>query len=377
MPTYNRMSLHLSYCRHYGVCGGCSLQHLSYAQQIASKEAVLQKLLPGFSPRFLPIEFGSDEPSRFRQKVAFVFQGGVMGHFERGSNRIVAVEECPVHSDRGNRIAFALRDRLRLASIAPGILRHLIIRTTEDDREAAVMLVVTRNDKSLRRPIQSLLESNDRPDGFFVNINDKPGPFMVGPQTIKIYGRSHVRETVGGLSYLISPEAFFQTNVRAASVLQRCVVESVRGAPRVLDLYCGSGLFSLPLAAVGVRVIGIEENRQAVRDAESNMRLNRIPSDRARFIAARVEDGLEKIARDEWHAVILDPPRQGCPAAVLERVFRGVAPARAVYVSCNPEMLAIELPTILKYGYTVERIDAVDMFPHTDHIETVVHFKRR
>src|SRR5262245_59330961 len=149
-----------------------------------------------------------------------------MGHFERDSNRIEAVEECPVHSDRGNRIAFALRYRLRRASVAPGILRHLIIRTTQDDREAVAMLVVTHNDKSLRTPIRSLLDSADRPDGFFININNKPGPFMVGSQTIKIYGRSHVRETVGGLSFLISPDAFFQTNVRAASVLQRCVVES-------------------------------------------------------------------------------------------------------------------------------------------------------
>ena len=333
---------------------------------------MLRKLLPGFSPRFVPIEFGSDEPWRFRQKVAFVFQGGVMGHYERGSNRIVAVEECPVHSDRGNRIAFALRDRLRSASVAPEILRHLIIRTTQDDREAVAMLVVTRNDKSLRTPIRSLLESDDSPDGFFININDRPGPFMIGPQTIKIHGRSHVRETVGGLSYLISPEAFFQTNVRAASVLQRCVVDSVAGAKRVLDLYSGSGLFSLPLAAAGARAVGIEENRQAVRDAEANMRLNRIPPDRARFIAVRVEEGLGRVARDKWDAVILDPPRQGCPPAVLERVFRGLAPPRAVYVSCNPDMLAVELPKILSCGYTVERIEAVDMFPHTDHIETVV-----
>jgi 23S rRNA (uracil1939-C5)-methyltransferase len=85
-----------------------------------------------------------------------------------------------------------------------------------------------------------------------------------------------------------------------------------------------------------------------------------------------VEEGLARVARDAWDAVILDPPRQGCPVAVLERVFRGLTPARAVYVSCNPEMLAIELPRIIKYGYTVEHIEAVDMFPHTDHIETVV-----
>src|SRR5262249_15631706 len=161
-------------------------------------------------------------------------------------------------------------------------------RTTQDDREAVAMLVVTRNDKSLRKPVRALLESEDRPEGFFINIHEGPGPFMIGSETIRIEGRSHVRETVGGLSYLISPDAFFQTNVRAAAVLQRCVTEAVRDAKRVLDLYCGSGLFSLPLATTGARVIGIDENRQAIKDAETNLRLNRIPNGRARFIAARV-----------------------------------------------------------------------------------------
>src|SRR6185436_12746848 len=139
-----------------------------------------------------------------------------------------------------------------------------------DDREAVAMLVVTRNDKSLRKPVRELLASDEKPDGFFINIHDAPGPFMIGDRTIRIEGRSHVRETVGGLSYLISPEAFFQTNVRAASVLQRRVIEGVAGASRVLDLYCGSGLFSLPLAKAGSRVLGIDENHQAIHDAEMN-----------------------------------------------------------------------------------------------------------
>jgi 23S rRNA (uracil1939-C5)-methyltransferase len=252
----------------------------------------------------------------------------------------------------------------------------LIVRTTEDDREVVAMLVVTRNDKSLRRPVRALLESDERPDGFFININNRPGPFMTGSETIRIAGRNQVRETVGGLSYLVSPDAFFQTNVCAAAVLQKCVLDGVGGAARVLDLYCGSGLFGLPLAAAGARVIGIEENRQAVRDAETNVRLNRIPQDRIRFIADRVEEGVAKVARESWDAVILDPPRQGCPVSVLAAVFEGIAPPWAVYVSCNVEALAAELPVILKAGYRVERVQAVDMFPHTDHIEAVVSCRR-
>jgi 23S rRNA (uracil1939-C5)-methyltransferase len=369
-------------CRHFGICGGCTMQDLSYAQQIATKEAMLRKLLPGMSPSFVPFNKEGETPWHFRQKVAFVFgpwpegRGLVMGHYERGSRRIVPVEECPVHSSPGNRIAFALRDQLLRAGINAGLLRHLIIRTTEGDREAVAMLVVTRNDKALRRPVRALMDSEDRPDGFFININDKPGPFMVGAETIRIAGRNQVREMVGGMSYFVSPDAFFQTNVRAASVLQKCVIEAVGDARRVLDLYCGSGLFGLPLAAAGARVVGIEENRQAVKDAEANVRLNRIPQGRIRFIAARVEEGLERLAREVWDAVILDPPRQGCPQPVLAGVFERIAPSRAVYVSCNPDVLAVELPAIMKAGYRVERVQAVDMFPHTDHIETVVKLAR-
>lgn len=343
---------------------------------------------PVASPIFVPLEGGGETPWAFRQKVAFVFgsapggRGLVMGHYEQGSQRIVPVEECPVHSARANRIAFALRDRLAQAGIRAagpslsGLLRHIIIRTTKDDREAVAMLVVTRNDKSLRRPVRALIDSEDRPDGFFINVHDSPGPFMIGGNTIKINGRSHVREIVGGISYLISPEAFFQTNVRAAEVLQRSVTQGVSGAERVLDLYCGRGLFSVPLAAAGSRVTGIDENRQAIRDADANVRLNRIPDGRVRFLSARVEDGLAGAVAKPWDAVILDPPRQGCPKPILSAVFEGLAPPRAVYVSCNPDMLATELPVILGAGYRVERIEAVDMFPHTDHIETVVRLRR-
>ena len=382
-------------CRHAGVCGGCSLLHLSYADQLYGKEAALRRLLAGSVPRdawprgslFAPgaaESAAADVPRHFRQKVAFVFAPGangrglVMGHYQRASQRVVPVEECPVHSERGNRIAFALGDQLARASISAagpgltGVLRHLIVRTTADDREAVAMLVVTRNDKALRRPVRAFLDSADTPDGFFVNVHAAPGPFMVGEETIRIAGRSHVRETVGGVSYLISPTAFFQTNVHAAEALQQAVLASMAGASRVLDLYCGSGLLSLPLAKAGAAVTGIEENRQAIKDAEANARLNGIASSRARFMAGRSEDLLRAVSRDRWDGVVLDPPRQGCSPAVLEHVFCAICPPRVTYVSCNPEALAAELPTILRAGYRVDTVRGVDMFPHTEHLEAIV-----
>jgi len=229
----------------------------------------------------------------------------------------------------------------------------------------------------LRAPIRKFLASKDKPDGFFVNIHTKPGPYMVGDETIKIEGRSHVKEVVAGVSYLVSPAAFFQTNVGAAEALVKIVLEEIGAPPqRVLDLYCGSGLFSLQMARAGAMVTGVEENRQAIVDAEANVRLNRIPQGQIRFMAMRVEDALARVARDPWDAVVLDPPRQGCPPMVLSAIFEQIRPARVVYVSCNPDALAEELPVILNTGYRVTRVQPVDMFPHTDHIETVVAFAR-
>jgi 23S rRNA (uracil-5-)-methyltransferase RumA len=381
-------------CRHADICGGCSILHHPYSDQLATKEAILRRLLGPLLPEstrsgclFLPVRFAGEAPAHFRQKVAFAFGSGsshglTMGHYRRGSQQVVAVDECPVHSERGNRIAFALRDQLVRAGIPAagpaltGVLRYLIVRTTADDREAIAMLVVTRNDKALRKPVRAFLESTDHPDGFFININTDPGAFMVGEHTVKIAGHSHVSEVVGGVSYLVSPTAFFQTNVRAAEVLQQYVIDSVRSASRVLDLYCGSGLFSLPIAARGIRVTGIEENRQAIRDAQANARLNEVPANTARFKASRVEDAVRALSREQWDAVILDPPRQGCSDDVLEAVFQEMRPRRVTYVSCNPETLGAELPGIVQCGYSVEELRAVDMFPHTEHIETVVRLVR-
>ncbi len=379
------------HCKHFGVCGGCSLPGVEYGEQLLQKQARLARLLGMPVPPLVP----SPREDRFRTKVAFVFgpegqgRGLVMGHYARGSKQIVRIDECPVHSDRGNRIAFALRDRLMRARIygvgaqRNGLVRHIIVRTTEDDRQAVAMLVVTKNDKALRTPIRGLLASADRPDGFFINIHDRPGPYMVGSETIRIDGHSHIKQDgIAGTSFLVSPSTFFQTNVGAAREIVRLVIEGAGQAGgageglRVLDLYSGSGLFALPLVKAGARVTAVEENRQAMKDAEANIRLNRIPGGLLRLITSSVEDALPRVARDQWDAVVLDPPRQGCPLEVLDGVFNQIAPPRAVYVSCNPEALAAELPVILNAGYRVTSLQPVDMFPHTDHIETVVALSR-
>jgi 23S rRNA (uracil-5-)-methyltransferase RumA len=363
-------------CRHFGVCGGCSLPGVPYAEQLAGKQAQLQAWFPGVR---LDALVASPLESRFRHKVAFVFapdtRGArlVMGHYGAGSRRVVAIEECPVHSDRGNCLAFALRDRLAASRVPAGILRHVLVRTTDDGREAVVMLVVSANHKALRAPIRALIEGPNPPDGFFLNIHDRPDPYMVGRETLRLAGRSHVREEVLGTSFLVSPTAFFQTNVRAArALLEHALTQA--GRPRLaLDLYAGSGLFALPLARAGALVVAVEENRQAIKDAEANIRLNHIDPAAVRLVTARVEDALDRVRRERVDTIVLDPPRQGCPDAVIDRIC-ALGAGRIVYVSCNPEQLARERRRFDAGGYRLTLIRGVDMFPHTGHVEAVATF---
>lgn len=305
-----------------------------------------------------------------------------MGHYAAGTRRVVPITECPVHSPRANRLAFALLSRLKrfdikALGVEDGVLRHLIVRTTDDDREAVAMLVVTENHKSLRTPIKGFLASAEAPDGFFININDRVGPIMVGERTLKISGRAQVRQRdVAGLDFLVSPDAFFQTNVDGARALVSLVLDAVPATGRILDLYCGSGLFALPMAQRGAHVTAVEENRTAIEDLLANVRLNRLDGSRIRAITGRAEALTDRLLRTEWDAVVLDPPREGCAPGVLATVFERLAPPRVVYVSCDPDVLARDLKTIVAAGYRIETLRAVDMFPHTGHIETVVVLHR-
>ena len=200
---------------------------------------------------------------------------------------------------------------------------------------------------------------------------------LFGRETRKLFGVSEVREQVGGVTYLVSPTALFQTNVRAAEVLVRDVLDALADTRfgRVLNLDAGVGLCAWPLAKQGRTVTAVEENRHALAAAGSAMRLNGIQS---RPAASSLPASRRRCPASAaaWDAVMLDPPRQGCPPAVLDGVFRSLCPARIVYVSCNPEALVQDLTAVRGTGYRFARIQPVDMFPHTAHIETVVVLDR-
>ncbi len=386
-------------CRHFGTCGGCAWQHIDYPEQLRMKTAAVTRAVRALLPdapaaRATLPSTPLDHPWGFRQKVHFTFgatgQGGhrslIMGHYARGSRRVIPVTECPVHDERGNALAFALGNAFRRGSAGvPGAtLKGIAIRAGLGTPEVMATLVVTGDaDKGVRAATKRILDSNVAPTSFHLNLHPRDDGFVFGRETRRVRGPERMREQVGDVSYLISPTSFFQTNIRAAEILVGLVLEAVPAGAAILDLYAGAGLFAIPLARRGHAVVAVEDNATAVADGEASLRLNRVAAKQCRFVNASVEQALANTGRILPAAgspappvVILDPPRDGCSPDVVDGVFGRIRPATAVYVSCDPGSLARDLAAIAPHGYRVESLQPVDMFPHTPHIETVALLTR-
>ncbi|MFN8060808.1 MAG: 23S rRNA (uracil(1939)-C(5))-methyltransferase RlmD [Vicinamibacterales bacterium] len=409
------------FCRHLGTCGGCDSPHLSYDDQLRRKRALVETALDGLVPASRVAPCIPSPQTGFRGKVHFVFTDDrrgrlALGHYARGSHRPLPIAECPVHDDRGNRLAALLLETLAPSGLRPfpqGPLRHVVCRVSRATSALALTLVVA-DDRSprLRATLKRFVERVTHADegsprrgdvSVFVNLNDRPGPYLFGPVTTRLCGRARLKERVGGVDFLVGPTSFFQTNADAAETLVALARRSVaewrqvrasavagsrdRDRVRVVDLYAGSGLFAACLAKDGCEVVALEENGDAVADALASQRVNDATAARCRFVeapaAALVDDGhrmLWDVRRKGVDVLVLDPPRQGCGADLFPRLLRDLTPARSLYVSCEPSALARDLRAALRgtraVPYSVTAVHPVDMFPHTSHVETVVVLDR-
>lgn len=392
-------------CRHFGPgppsdvepCGGCAWQHIAYPEQLRLKTALVTRLVRAAvsdapAANTMVATTPLDAPWGYRHKVHFVFgnAGGrqaklVMGHYARGSRLVVGVDECPVHAPDGNARAFALRDACVKAGVLAaepagrrrgGVLKSVAVRVARRTKERVMTVVVADDgDRALRGATRRALDAAGADTALHLNIHSRHNAFIFGEVTRRISGPERLRDEVAGVSFLISPTAFFQTNLDAAAVLVELVRRALPPGVPVLDLYAGAGLFALPLARAGHDVVAVEENTAAVADGEASRAVNRIPPSQCRWVAATVETALSRVGACD--TVVLDPPRDGCSAVVSQRLFAERRPSLAVYVSCNPETLARDLAVAAGCGYGVELLQPVDMFPHTPHVETVAVLRRR
>lgn len=374
-------------CRHFGVCGGCSWQHISYAEQLRWKERLLRSTLEHrLADRHLPIQpiIGMADPWGTRTKVHFLVgcSGNrlALGHYRAHSREFVPVAECPVHHPAGNRVArtfLEILDRHKISaqhdSAGGGIARHVQVRVASQGGASQVTFVASRSKFPGASSLGAKLAASDATvTGVHLNVNSGPGTVVFGAQTYRLAGADRVVEPIAGVDFLVSPTSFFQTNSIGAARLVETVLRYVPTmAPGpILDLYAGVGLFAATLARRGHRVVAVEENAQAVSDAIATLKHNQISG--CRVIAGKVEATLKKLVRGErFQIAILDPPREGCPEWILRLIARQMRPQRIIDVSCDPTALARDLALLTKAGYRVTEIQPIDMFPHTSHIESV------
>ena len=370
-------------CPHAKQCGGCQLQHVPYAQQLAQKQRRVRELLGGFGP-VLPI-LGMEEPKHYRNKVTAAFaldrnRKIVTGIYQPGSHAVVPVDSCLIEDETADAIIVDIRRMLPDFRIkvfdersGTGWLRHVLVRRGFATRQALVVLVAVSPIFPLQKPfVQKLRELHPEVRSVVLNINDRVTPVVLGTREKVLYGEGAIEDILCGYRFRISPRSFYQINPVQTEKLYRTALDfaELTGAETVLDAYCGIGTIGITASGRAKQVIGVELNRDAVADAIVNARLNGIKN--CWFTAGDAGEYMEQMARDGMRPdlVFLDPPRAGSDERFLSSLLR-CAPKKVVYVSCDPETLARDLGTLTKGGYRVRKSQPVDMFPYTRHIECV------
>ena len=375
-------------CPHYRQCGGCTLQHMDYRTGLEIKREHIRDTLTriGGADIDVPPVWGMDEPRRYRNKVILPV-AAADGHIRAGyyaprSHRLVPVDDCLLTPEGTMPVVRAVLKWMEDCGVPPydeithsGLIRHIMLRS---DRKGNIMLaVVSRADIPHKEELRRAAGAFPEIVSLILNIQPQKGNVVLGPVNEVLAGEPRLRDTLCGSMFDISPLSFLQVNITQAERLYNCALDfaALRGDERVLDLYCGAGTISLLLAKHCREVTGIEAVEAAVRDAESNARLNGIKN--ARFFAGNTEDVLPGLIQREggFDAAVLDPPRKGCDAAVLSALAEEGVP-KIVYVSCDPATQARDIAILRGRGYTAEKAQGVDMFPWTEHVETVVLMSR-
>lgn len=364
-------------------CGGCTYQGMAYEHQLKEKDKQVRKLLKGHG-EILPI-LGAKDPYHYRNKVHAVFsrkRNGeiVSGIYQEGSHKVVPVESCQIENEKADAIIGSIRGLLKSFKIKVydedtdyGLLRHVLIRTGHVSGQIMVVLVVRSPIfPSKNNFVKALRALHPEISTIVLNVNERHTSMVLGDRNIVIYGKGYIEDTLCGLMFRISPTSFYQINPVQTERLYKTAMMLARLNKRdkVIDAYCGIGTIGMVAAKTVKEVIGIELNAEAVRDANQNAKLNHM--DNIRFVQGDAGQFMEGMADREESAdvVFMDPPRSGSDEAFLQSLLR-LGPKKIVYISCNPETQARDLKVLCREDYRVEKVQPVDMFPFTGHVETV------
>jgi 23S rRNA (uracil1939-C5)-methyltransferase len=393
------------FCHHFELCGGCKWQFLPYHLQLFYKQKQVEDQLQRIGklelPEIIPI-LGSSLTTYYRNKLEFTFSNNRWltqeeidqpGDLERNAlgfhipgkfDKIFPVEKCWLQADPSNQIRnfvfrYAIKEKLTFFDLRAqtGFLRTIIIRTSTTG-EVMVILSFFYEDKMAREAmLSSLKEEFPGITSLMYTINQKGNDTITDQEVILYAGKDHITEKMENLRFKIGPKSFYQTNSRQAVELYRLVKNfaGLTGNEIVYDLYTGTGTIAEFLADSCRKVIGIEYVPEAIEDAKVNSEINNIRN--ALFVAGDIKNVLTSSFMEEHgypDVVVTDPPRTGMHEDVVASVL-AASPSKIVYVSCNPATQARDL-SLMSEAYQVEKVQPVDMFPHTHHVENVVLLRR-
>ena len=369
-------------------CGGCQLQNMPYDDQKRWKQSKVNILLGKFG-RVEPI-IGMDEPYHYRNKVQAAFgrtrSGAIIsGVYQSGSHRIVPVDSCMTEDRTADKIIVDIRKMLPSfkvqvydEDVGTGFLRHVLVKRGFKTGQVMVVLVGASAMFPLKKKFTAaLIAKHPEITTVVLNINPKHTNLVLGEREEVLFGKGYIEDELCGCTFRISPRSFYQINPVQTEKLYSLAMElaALTKKSRVIDAYCGIGTIGLVAAKTAGKVTGVELNRDAVRDAKINTKLNGCTN--AEFFCGDAGDYMEYVADSGETAdvVFMDPPRSGSTQKFISSMCR-MSPKRIVYISCSPETQSRDLELITANGYIVNRIVPVDMFPHTNHIECVCLLSR-
>ena len=370
-------------------CGGCQLQNMSYPEQLSYKQAKVIRLLGKFC-RVNEI-IGMENPYNYRNKVQAAFgmtRGGkiISGVYQSKSHRIVCIDECRLEDKKADAIIVTIRNMMKHYRMIPynedtgfGFLRHVLVKRGFTSGEVMVVLVTgTPMFPGKNAFIKELLKKHPEITTIIQNINREHTSLVLGDTEKVLYGKGTIEDTLCGCVFRISAKSFYQINPVQTEKLYSTAIDyaELTGEETVIDAYCGIGTIGIIAAQKAKEVIAVEVNKDAVFDAKNNARRN--DTQNIKFYCDDAGKFMTNMAADGKSAdvVFMDPPRAGSDEAFLSSVVT-LNPKRIVYVSCNPETQERDLKYLIKNGYKVKKIQPVDMFPHTNHVETVVLLSQR